>query len=478
MSFLRKAAKHPNMFFKNLSSQSLKDGVVILILLLVWAFGVLTDGNAINNGDWLRSTITAGFVPPSWQELAPVYPFTEQKRIDHPSSMAAVIWTLGLIAQVFGAKQFSADLLSGFLGLTFFSGLFFIWKRHVMPGRNILLASLICLYLLFRFYFKSFYEEAIVLAVLPWLCFGYYEMLAGRSCRIFVIISVIILFSKIQMIWLAPAFFVLYLCATQVKFWSAKSLIFMITSISVVVVMLFGVGRGSGVEFPNKYNRYYNGLGWTILQSSNWPGSEFNARAYYFNQNKDDLQQQVKHMTAASLLGTSYWPTGSELRMSADNATGFTKDKQLGDFDEMISRGSFESYLRYFYDNPAFILLFLKNIYITTLQSDYSLDYLRASLQRKSNFSNRVSKARDTVLSNFGLITLIFLLVFLIAKPRSCMTLLIAWLFLSPLVVVIGDGYYEYEKHLIPFMFLLPLVVASYANKRLCVHTSAEPFEG
>jgi hypothetical protein len=272
-------------------------------------------------------------------------------------------------------------------------------------------------------YFNSPYEESLPIALCPLLSFllareAASNTLAARA------IALVCASSKIQF---SPA----ALLGVRNLKWRNNFLYLIISSTLVGAVIL----KASRYNVPNGYNRYFNGLSYSMAKVSDWPANEFVSRraiAGDLTANAEIVfppgsERSRRHW------GSSYWPTGDgldpvESQHIADNAGNWFWQTILS--------------------NPKYLFRILTQPILTAIKADYRMDYIFIS-----KIDNKWMDANSICMQHFGAVFSIASAVGLIISIESRNrkhVLLIGSLFCYPLFVVYGDGYYEFEKHLLP----------------------------
>jgi hypothetical protein len=363
------------------------------------------------------------------------------------------------------------------LSLLFLFGIFLLVKQGDQKHKYLIIILLLLMFSCYGFYIKSFYEEAAILAFLPWLCFGYYKIANNRKYFVFTISSAAIIYSKQQMIFAAPMFmFLLFFGAAGER----KNLRFASSLFVLLLASAFTISLHPDNKEPNQYNRYFNGIGWALLNSYSWPADDFNERHAYFYENQDVLQSGLPNLPYRDFLGTSFWPTGDLAKQVAiftliDNyATYGRKSKWLTEKDglylrekysKMIGLGSYTSYLHLFLKNPSIVLRLIKDAYLTTVKSNYSIIYLRLPLSINNRAIIVIQRVQSLLCRYLGFIFIGTILLLYIIKPSWPSFVAVSWMALTPLVTVAGDGFYEFEKHMVSYMMLIPFLVAVSVSK-------------
>jgi hypothetical protein len=273
-----------------------------------------------------------------------------------------------------------------------------------------------------------------------------------------------ILYASAQMIY-----FAIILIAPMIHV--ARKNINIKSTLSLALVLLVCFGTSQSVHEPNKepnrFNRFYNGLGWTELNSSSWPGRDFVQRHRYFYSNIYDPKIIENKNYISYLMGTSFWPTGQAL---AEQAWGpSTPPEQVQflrlQYSEILSRGEFKNYFSYLIYNPNLLYRFFVNSFAMAWSSDYSIKYLRKPIGVENSVSRFVNEASIALSQNSGKVMIIILIMGILCVKSSWIVISFIFFLLSPVAVAIGDGFYEYEKHLLRFFMFKPFFVyISYNN--------------
>jgi hypothetical protein len=134
---------------------------------------------------------------------------------------------------------------------------------------------------LYSFYFKSFYEESIVLALRPWLLSGIARAYDGRGWGVFVVLSVATLAAKLAMIFVLPVLAFVVMDAGA-KHATPRPTIAAIVTVLIMAASVPFVFVSDDRQVQNAYNRFFNGLGWSAQGVAGWPGRNFTDRYRYF----------------------------------------------------------------------------------------------------------------------------------------------------------------------------------------------------
>jgi hypothetical protein len=387
-----------------------------------------------NNGDGWRVLRSAQIiVPPDYLNHLPfsrLYEFKEMhaiKAVDlvPMSSTAAIVEVISFAERAVTFKKFD------FLWVTAFYLAMYVAGMGLMVVNNRPVIAVPILLLLVNPYilahFNSPYEEGLFIALCPMLSALLMngvrsEGLIGRG------IALSAATSKVQFI---PAF-LLGLKGFRIK----ENTDYLLLS---VLIMCAVVMKASKFNEVNGYNRYFNGLSYSISQVSTWPAYDFEARRSLANEMTEtkDIVFPEGSLKIKQYWGSSFWPTGVKLD---------------GDEQKFI----FSHVGKWFWQtislNPQYGYRLLTEPVLTMGKADYRMNYIF-----RSDLSQQWLGFHALAMQNFGVIFIVLSIGGLIIAIRNRNTkhvLVFVFLLLYPVMVVFGDGYYEFEKHTFPAMFL------------------------
>ncbi len=444
-----------------------RDGSAMIVRLILVILGVMCVIDAvafvqpmINNGDYkrvTRSMFVAATENAALKGCEPVGPMTLRGLLP-TSSVALLAEAVFLMHKLVGADCVRTASLFWALTAIFWSGVA-VAVRSLRGPAALLIGSVFAMdYFMSGFELKSAYEDAAVLALAPWL-FAMIErfLRLGRRDGLFVI-GGLLLYAKAQMVFLLPI--LAALLARDIAA-SAESVRRRVRAAVAVWLMLAAVSVGypqiGGRALANSYNRFFNGIGWALQDVRAWPATTFSARHDYFGIHRQVLQQAtvgLEPFENMPLFGTSFWPEGVTIyprygysRLTSDDFAGFP-----GAVRDAMSLRSFTGLLS---ACPDCLFKYLVNTYSIAWCSDYNLAYIR-QLGDEHRF---YESCRRWLLRHAALVGLVIFLVGLWKTRSNRWRLALLYFVLgSPLFVVLGDGFYEFEKHLLPFVILAPAI--------------------
>jgi hypothetical protein len=158
-------------------------------------------------------------------------------------------------------------------------------------------------------------------------------------------------------------------------------------------------------------------------------------------------------------MGTRFSPTGMALWRS------YTARGELATFSEILAPGALGNFIPWLLARPYIWPEILRSIAVTTVRSDYRVQYLN-----NSTYLPGLTEFQDFARSWLGVYGLAILA--LAAGVGRSLWLPGLFLLTLPLAVWGGDGFYEFEKHFAPYWMLLPLV---FTARQSGVETSTPP---
>lgn len=419
-------------------------GATLLIYLVLVFF---YQAPLLNNGDYHRITHQLVQIP-AYQGLNQVCLEIRPDAFFIPSSLASLVFEINIaFVNLIGQSCWSLQSYFLMLALIYCIGLY----RCIINGLPLpSLIGLVVAPLFFSPFFKSLYEEGIVLALLPWVLLGIYRLRTQGKVLEFTITSALLLLAKTQLVLLAPAMlYAIFFCGRTLKIPTLK-IIFVSGVLLLAVVGSLYQKQKQEDGLANAYNRLFNGIGWSMQAVHTWPANHFSERLQYFSSQQDELQKITKDIELVpnlNLWGTSFWPTGLELLTSKDDQRWQNIEQQL----------KLKSFFKFFYTHPSALMQYLQNGVLVFANSSYAF----AALQE---ISPSLIGSGLTVLNNYSLQSIIWLYALLLMyclllRSGFGRLLGLGTLIGAPFAVLIGDGFFEFEKHMFPFFLTLPLLV-------------------
>lgn len=434
-----------------------KKVIAFIFLALVFiAFSHYFYAPMRNNGDYGRIGFQVFVLPNSWNSSFLCMPFGTVKFAEWmPLSTGAIYGSLiAFISMGLGASCFSIHFYSLGLSVVYFLGVYQGYQQ-ISRERTALIVVMVYLvfYLIFSYVFQSFYEEALVLALSPWLLYTYLVLLNQKHYLPFAIVGCLLVFCKAQMIFILPIvilpFFVEWTNSFKTKYLAAKvlALIFLVLASATVS---FKKNDIHGFSIMNAHDRLFNGVGWVLQGVTSWPGSEFNQRLAYFQENRVTLQERSKEyepIAQMKLMGTAYWPHGWDLQSAP-----FQKKLAVSPMTRY--------YTNFFMNHPLLIPKILGTISVITFQSDYGIVDIK--LYQDQNIGVLfVAKIMNRLFQYFGAIFILLGIIgFITLKPLWQKMSVTYFTFGAPLFVVAGSGFAYFEQHMLPYFMLMPVLAS------------------
>lgn len=407
-------------------------GAMLLLFLLMASMAGQVQLR--NNGDgWrvLRSALIAA--PPDYyvHQLFPQYmpfkPLAQVQRVElvPMSSTAAIVELISFIQRGLGCEQFNFLWVSRFyLALYLGGALLLLWRARLLVAVPALLL-LLNPYILALF--NAPFEEGLVIALIPLLCHvavarGPVAEFASQA------VALLITGSKVQ-------FLPLLFSGIRSLQWR-RNLVFLALGALLIAGISF---KGSKFALVNSYNRYFNGMAYSMAGVSSWPAHDEAARRQLAMQTvrPEQVRFPADAYDARQYWGSSYWPVGDSLAPA--------------------QRDYLASHLRpWFWStaraNPGHAFRLLSEPVATAATADFRLLYLF-----HSNLPPALLAPYQLLTRHLGALGLlaICLSLFIAARRRDGRHLLYGLFLLGyPLLVVYGDGYYEFEKHMFAVVIL------------------------
>jgi hypothetical protein len=424
--------------------------VGILSTVGAWAF----YGPMINNGDFLRvSTDHLPFMQP-WKPLAACEPMVggNALRSALPESTMSLFFDILVFAYRLGGQScMSQSTIFLFLSAIYWSGVVALIVAAGVAFNSRVRGVVCCVvaYATLAYYFKSLYEEAAVLALMPWLVTGVALRATLPGAMLLASASALVLYAKSELILVLPVLVAAFAGSCVVQRQSRFRFAMLLVAF-FVVPPAFQAGKATFTHLSqqNAYNRVFNGLGWAGEGVAFWPAGNYSERAHYFVHNKASLQAgdpAASDIQGADLAGTSFWPTGNDILTNGNAA-------QIAAVYAATSAGS---YLR-LVAHPATLGRLIDATYVVAETSDYSLAYIRPD-------AGSLDGPLAPMLGIQRHLWLIFSLICIAsaALNRDAASTLCAVYFVvgCPLFVVLSDGFYEFEKHMLPFVMFFPFIL-------------------
>lgn len=434
---------------------------VILFATLIFFLANSIFYPTLNNGDYNRVLQSIGIEIDYRVAFGECIPFSSQHLFLPVSPAAAYGFLLGEALRHIGVNCFSMVAWGLGFSLIFWLGALATLVKFSWPCRLVGLMFHILLYLTFFPLIYSFYEESILFAFAPWL-----PLVSTSNLRVSFfsgIFACCIFAAKVQAIFLFPFILV----------WSiyrggggAKSIL--LFSALASIGLAYSLSRPS--NGANDFNRIYNGIGWSVVVPKVLQGRDFYDRQAIFNELQKTGRLGSELLGACSpegykLMGSTYWPTIDNLRSEGDAF--------IVEYIESLSLRSFWNC----WLETGNTFEFIESILYATATSNYSLDYI--AQRRDENFSPILGAVLDFSEKSIGLMFLIFSILSAYFSRGSLFFVPFGLsLMILPVLVVLGDGFYEFEKHMMPNFILLSchlfLVLDWISKKQNVIKTELE----
>lgn len=356
-----------------------------------------------------------------------------------PDSLAGLFALVtGCAAKLMGAERVSMPVLSALYHFLFAAGsvllVLRVGARWGRVGQWAAGAVLLALFLAPQTsgLFGSVFEEAALVAILPlWAALALGATASARGAVLFAICSGALVYAKPASFLLLLPVFVLIGLRVGGPPTLRRALL-----ASLIAVILLGLGRNA-VRFEdyNSFNRLHNGVAYAMAGVSDWQARHFEAR----------LAERAAHVDPATARalglpeevverwGQSYWPYLGLLSR--------TERRRLAE------PGKLGAVLGLIVSEPTIAVAMVREGTLTAMRADYGLDYLtQGGDEGGGNAGWRFG----------GLGYLLPLLAAGLAVALLCRRWITAAFLLPPLLapsmIVLADGFYEFEKHMLPYL--------------------------
>ena len=153
----------------------------VVVAVVLWS----SEGPSINTGDWDRVTVPAGFLAPSWESMQAQYSLGASAQITNNSSMGVLLSTMGWAIQRVGQTTLLIAPIFLALASAMAVGVFLLAHQKRESSGLLALSIFFLALLCYAVYLKSFYGEALVLALAPVLCVGIRQLVLENKVLLF-----------------------------------------------------------------------------------------------------------------------------------------------------------------------------------------------------------------------------------------------------------------------------------------------------
>lgn len=432
---------------------------VVLVGLFLTILGMATTSPALNTGDYVRTLSAMSLAVGEWSVPDVCMPYTSITAEPPTSTLALFGMVFSRLDQALGHACLHHERWYAALSLIYWIGVLVA----LQAGTGALAATRLFLFalafFLFSGFFYSFYQEAALIALSPWLV----ATVQARKPALVPFLGVLALsmYVKTQMLLFAPVFFMWIILAHR----RAPSRIR--TGLGTAVIALVGWQTLHTDAFnveQNAFNRIFNGIGWSLLEAETWPEREFDARHTYFYDHEAALTTRAGHACAPAhldIMGTAFWPTADDI---VHGARATPTAREDADFVQHLGFADFFGCL----SGAISPVRYLHTIYAIYLASDYAVPYA-ISYDRGGVVADLANAIRALLLRYLPYVgAAAALLAVAFTRSRSLALAAGYVLVLTPVLVVVADGYFEFEKHMnLSFMMLLgPVLVVALTGRR------------
>lgn len=362
------------------------------------------------------------------------------------SPLAAIGFVLGRGFFLLGSPCF--PLFAWYLTLCaiYWAGVLCV-ARASSSNYALFLVSFSAIFVSCSFFLKSYYEEAIIIVLVPWVILSISSFDKFPFRVLFVFLVAMMAWSKTQAI---IGILFIFLMILFIEVIIRKKVLgvshFIIYTLAVAAVCLVALERSDKMGFShiNEYHRYFNGFGWVSNGVSSWPVSEHQARFSFFHANENDLLKDPHSIfpdLLRPMIGSHAW---------SEKVTGASSNQKQA-LEDFLASTSVQKLL--LSNQTLFFDFFLESV-STGLKADYRLDnYINVG--GEFSFIDNARRLSQVVLVPMLIIG--SLLCLSTSPLHSAFSLF--FIFLSFPLVVLADGFFEFERHLWTQFFFVPMIL-------------------
>ena len=292
----------------------------------------------------------------------------------------------------------------------------------------------------------------LTLALVPlWSYLAVSAFLYEKRCIWFLLTTLVIVASK--------STFVVLLLAPLVLCFKYPRFRYGLTTLLVLGASLAAQVKSNALfDSPNSFNRLYAGLAYSLADVSQWPS-------------QNDVERFV--LVPAFVRPEQFAETGLPAFALAKWGHSYYFDLPTESPETMASYvklGRKAPFLKLLVGHPHLALKLVEQSFKTAVAAEYT-----QRSHQQPNATEAMAEYRAmlrTAQRNLGLLFVVAipLLMLSVAGSNPFVTVLLLAAIVSPIIVVLGDGYNELERHLLPFLvlilFSIPLVLSSPAASR------------
>ncbi|MFC0345101.1 hypothetical protein [Epilithonimonas hispanica] len=258
----------------------------LIFFLIICIISIISFNQSflINNGDYTRITRVLRIDYPLWSEVT-----KKTFSIDHSIQDSSINSTYQLVCNIItkahlfcNQDSININTIKVTLYLLFLSGCFFLIYKNKEYLYSLIIIPIAMVY---HTILNSFYQEAIIYAILPLFIYSVKEKLN----MLFLILAIAIILAKPQMILIS-----FYFLAIVIYSKNSLRIKYSYFTILILTILFSFKFQSKENQDANKYNRYYNGIGYSTQDVFKWPTKNFNERINYYSKNKLTLIEKSK----------------------------------------------------------------------------------------------------------------------------------------------------------------------------------------
>lgn len=413
-----------------------KIALFIFIFFIIWSS---KDMFMLNQGDFHRAIYPflgdiegihfRGAIPLSYQlkdNFLPIYSY------DYKSSYSLILYIYAVSISVI-TNTFDIQLLSALIKIFYVLSLYFLFLK-ISNSRNVIVFIISCIPLLSSSnlsYFSSFYQEQVLLPLLP-ICLSLVNSLRTKDTIIVFLCVSVIACSKSQFFYIPLIFVLYYIIFDRKKLAIRFSLMFFSLSLSIMCIVL-----STGASHFNKYHSNFYGV--------------------YQYMKLENIK--IPNYIDEKCVGVDSWGNKYDIK----NGAVWT---DIGEscLWENTSYG-FESTIKEILKNPSMLI---KLPYSKSMGPFYGEDYFHVYKQIKlikndNNFSSVITKVKDALFNKLRfsiLLSCIIISIVFFRKKISGLFFILGAIGVSQLYVsFLGEGYRDINKHISSMNYSFDMVL-------------------
>lgn len=421
------------------------------------------DGAMINNGDYWRAAVYFRIRIPDWQPTLAVAPLRSGlwKPSGPPSSLLGDAgWLVAKGMDLVGARTLHLVVIALVLATLYYVGVA-LAAQGLRSRQGVVTAVVFTvLFALLGFYLRSFYAEALVLVLSPWLFWALIQLRTKQRWWPVAAVMVLLLLTTDEVAVTVPGLLLVLLVMARPE--PRKAVLIGLCGLSMVLTLSFMAWESNHLNLyqANSYDRLYNGVGLSLGGVATWPSANLENPSAFLTAHPGRVPRNgCGHISpiAWRYLGTSFSPTGAAL---AARAAVAGRRSSVGRLEStLVTSSNWSALAADTLACPRIAMDVAANANVLALRLNYDVHYIRPWSTHVDWPTRLFLALQGAVLRHLGLVLAACGAGVLVAlktwRRRLVTAAVLAWL---PIGIVLGDGYYEFAKHLSAIVMLAPVL--------------------